>query len=263
MSSNLHVVLIYDPVVNNLIAEIYDGDIPNFQLPVPYVINGTYKFYRNGDLINQIIGGDVISFVIPAPIETESYWVTVDYTANGIPQPLSISSLVIGPNYIYGNFLTKTVIPGGTILTVTAPLGITPVNIEWARNYKKFIPSDILNTPANGNGVYEISFTGLQNGYTYISAVQVTTSQPSKYILMIGSDGNLYGSFGIPSTVESVHFTTIDPDTPFLYHVYVNNVQYSDNNSLRIAQLNPGDNITILVTDCCGIVIEATTFILI
>lgn len=262
MSFNLHVVLIFDPTTNNLIAEIYDGTTPNFLLPVPFVINGLYRFFRNGVLINQVVGGDVVSSIIPPPVGTESFLVTVNYTANGIGQPVSTSTLVVGPNYIYGDFLTQTTIPGGVVLTVTAPLGVTPTNIQWAHNYQIFVPTNPLTTIANGNGVYEIRFTGLENGHTYISAVNVTGSQPAKYLLTIGSDGNLYGTFGTPRNVTLLAFIPENLVPPLLYHIYVNGIQYSDNSSIVITRLDPGTVIDVVVTDCCGTIVTANTTIL-
>jgi hypothetical protein len=265
MSANLHVVLSYNSFLSQLIAEFYNqNNIANSALPVPFTIVATYRFFRNGIFISEIVNGDRVVLPITTPICSDGYSVFVTYTANGIVQPASSDSIVIGTNLIYGSFISQTTIPGGVSLNLVPPTGIIPTGIQWARNYQLLSPQPInpLHFIAPGNGIYEVRFQSLITGLTYIAAVEVTQSSPATYIKTIGNDGNLYGLFGTPQNVTSLLFFPIDANAPYRSKIYVNGILISDNSFLTTSRLVAGDLINVFITDCCDIVLSATTFIL-
>ncbi len=265
MSANLHVVLTYDPLISELVAEFYDqNNIPNSALPEPFTIIATYRFFRNGVFIQEIMNGDRVALAIQRPICSDGYNVFVTYTANSVIQPASSDSIVIGSNFIYGNFISQSTIPGGVSLSLSPPVGIVPIGIQWAKNYRYMDPQpvDPLSFIATGNGIYEVMFQSLITGLTYIAATQVTQSSPAMYIKTIGNDGNIYGIFGTPQNISTLLFLPIDANSPYRNRVYVNSTLISDNSFLSLTNLVAGDLINFILTDCCDIVLTATTFIL-
>jgi len=260
----LHVVLNYEPFTSTLIAELYDSqNQPNSQLPVPFIIVASYRFFRNGEFIQEIDNGDRVEFLIPRTLCSVEYRVFVSYTANGIEQPLSTASTVIGNNFVYGAFIFQTSIPGGIQLHLAPPplIGI-PINITWAKNYQIITPTPPNTFIAPGNGIYEVSFQSIITGLSYYAAIEVTGSSSASYVKTIGNDGNLYGTFGTPRSVENISFFPINVTNPVQNKIFVNGIQYSDNSFLNLTQLNIGDLIYFLTTDCCGITLSANTFIL-
>ncbi|XWV25890.1 putative orfan [Tupanvirus soda lake] len=265
MSANLHVVLFYDHFTSNLIAELRDANnIPNSLLPNPYIINATYRFIKNGQLYQEIINGDRVELAISRPTCSDEYRVFVFYTANGVVQPLSLDTIIIGQDFIYGTFIQEQTIPGGEILNLIPPIGVTPTNILWAYNYEILDPQpvDPLHVVAQGNGIYEVAFQSNATGLSYYSAVEVTESSDSMYVKILGNDGLLYGTFGVPQYITSLQILPVGAQQPYRYKTFVNGIQVSDNPFITLSNFTEGDLIYFYVTDCCDITLIANTFIL-
>ena len=261
--SNLHVVLSYEPFTSTLVAELYDqNNQPNSESPNPFIILATYRFYSNNELINEIVNGDRVEFAIPRPECATEYRVIVTFIIDDIIQSGSTASIVVGGDFIYGEFIRQKTIPGGVLLELVPPPGlVAPINIIWAHNYQIFSPlADTFIAP--GNGIYEVAFQNFFTGLSYYSAIEVTQSSPEMYIKIVGNDGNIYGTFGTPQSVDNLLFLTVGAQEPITYKLYVNGTQISDNPFLSLSLLEAGDLIYFYATDCCGIVLTADTFIL-
>lgn len=265
-STILRLVLTYDPTTSTLIGRLYNQDnIPNSEAPDPVGVVATYFIYRNNVLIAEVGDiGDTLFFDIPPPTCGTNYRVVVIFSINGVPQPASTSNITIGPNYIIGgSLLSQRPIGEGLVNVRLARLpGVTPTNIVWANNYELFNPVNPFSVFATNNGIYEVAFQSVETGYAYYSAIEVTNSLPAMYLKIVGNDGNIYGTFGTPTNVSDLFFVPVNGTAPYRYRIYVNGQQVSNNSFLPLAGLSAGDLIYVYVTDCCGIVLEADTFIL-
>lgn len=265
--ANLHVYATYDPISSTLTAALYNtNNIPN---PFPASVIVDYNVSRNGgpsnDFLGSLLPGNPALIPVEPPIAcTDFFNIFATYTFNGIPQPPSFLHIVVGLDFVIGNnFLVQTPNLDGTVtLTVVPPIGITPINVTWAYNYDLFTPFNPLTVIATKNGIYEVAFQGLEDGLTYYSAIEVTTTSPTMYVKILGSDGNIYGIFGTPRTVTNLFFVPVDANAPFRYKVYVNNLLFSNNPFISLQSLSPGDLITIIIIDCCNIRLIGHTFLL-
>ncbi|XWV24653.1 putative ORFan [Tupanvirus deep ocean] len=265
MSANLHVVLFYDLITSTLIAELRNANnVPNYLLPEPFDISATYRFIRNEQLYQEIVNGDRVELEIPRPSCSDEYRVYALYTANSIVQPLSVDTIVIGQDFIYGTFIDEQIIPGGVILNLVPPVGVTPTNIVWVYNYEILDPqpADPFNVVAQGNGIYEVAFQSNETGLSYYTAIEVIESTPSMYVKILGNDGLLYGTFGVPQNVTSLIIFPVGGQQPYRYKTFVNGVQISDNRFINLINHSEGDLIYFYVTDCCDITLIANTFVL-
>lgn len=271
MSADLHVVLNYIPVGSTLNAQLYNNQgIPNSSLVPPYIIVGTYTFFRDGVQIAQSVGVPTATVTVLPPACGTVFSVTVSYTAAtpggpAIPQTDSEASITVGSDYIYGDgaYITQSSIPGGIMLTLTPPVGLTPLNnIVWAKNYEILDPSPALSFIAPGNGIYEVAFQSSVTGLSYYGITEVTGSSPAQYVRTIGNDGNLYGTFGTPLSVDLLTFIPVGGNAPYRSRVYLNGVQYSDNNFINLQNLAAEDLIYYYSVDNCGIILSANTFLL-
>ena len=256
--ADLHVILTYNPNNQHLIAEFYQGAIPNSSLPDPFIINANYTFFRNGVQLVEIINGDRVEIDVSSPICNDVYSVVVSYTANGNIFPPVVSSTVVGIDYIFNNDM---IIREANSLILVPPTGVVPTTIQWAYNYHVFIPSDSLIVDASLNGIYEVKFVA--NGTTYIAAIEVNDSGNTNtfYIKILGNDGSIYGTFGTPRIIESLLFIPVFGNQPFRYKVYINNMQVSTNSFLSLVNLTNAF-IYVIITDCCDLTANGNTVLL-
>jgi hypothetical protein len=135
-------------------------------------------------------------------------------------------------------------------------------DILWYYNYEPFTPVDPSMFVAVYNGIYEVEFYDPFTTIKYYASTEVTQAQTAYYIKITGDDGNIYGVLGIPQSVSMLTFTTVAQNCPYTYKIYVNGVQVSNAPVLTITNLVADDTIVVVVTDCCGAQLTATTYIL-
>lgn len=266
-NANLHVNLFYDPIITSLTAALYTADnIPNFLLPVPFVIVARYVFYQNGVEFAAIDAGDIVTLTITPPTCVDEYRVVVTYTANGFVQPASVATVIVGLNYINGaSFIAKILNPNQTVtLTILSPPNgaITPVDIKWSYNYQPLIPPNPASVIASQNGIYEVSFRALENTFIYFSTVEVTEVIPVSYLKLTGSNGSIYGVSGTPLVAQALFATPVNAAPPFRYKITVNGQTVSNEAYISLENLNPGDILYFFACNCACLRLVANTFIL-
>lgn len=261
--SALNLVLTYSALpVPTLTATFYNPDGTPANL-VPPAFSGNYTFVINGVPLGPFLAQPSTAsvFVTPLPVTCPAvYSVTVVYTlAGGLPITATDTLIVTGSNYVIGDYLVQTSIPGGISLSLNA-LGLTPTNIVLTKN-GVVIPGATFPFIATGNGVYQVSF--VSGGVTYISTTQVIGSSPAAFITITGNDLVLYGALGVPQSVTSLTFADFGLTSNVSNRIYVNGIQVSDGNRISLVGLLPGDVITIVSVDrCLGTVVTASTVIL-
>jgi hypothetical protein len=203
----VHLVLDYDSITSSLSSEIYFHNMPNSLTADPQKINGIYRYYahvkKTKHLLLEIHGTDRTSINIRKP--TESYYrfsVEVVYTANDIVQPPLKSDIVVNTKYVFGSYLHKNH-PSSGFISLYHPIDIIPVDIVWSFNYEPVSPqqTDPFCLTCISNGIYEVSFRDRKRDTTFYSTIEYIgsdTDNDIEYLKLVGSDGRLYGSNGIP-----------------------------------------------------------------
>lgn len=260
--ANLHLVLIYVPIENLLIASFYD----QYGNPVPgsVVIEAAYSVFLNDRLVSEIVGGNNQPIQIGDESQcADEYKVIAIYTVNGILQPATVASIILMQGIIINNGSISQHKNGhdSVNLQLILPISDSVLDITWTYNYESFVPTDPYNFNVHKNGIYEVLFVGASTNI-YLATIEVVDTSPEMYIKIIGNDDNLYGVYGIPPNVKSIIFIPIDARSPYRYKIYVDGVRVSNNNFLSLTNLQPGSEIFVCVTDCCDIVLSADTSIL-
>lgn len=263
--SAYHVVITYNPVGNQLNAQFYDAaNVP--LVAVPPAFTATYNFFRNGVLFTTVSGvGSATTVAAPTPFVCPStFSVTATYTVGlGGPVLTSTDSIIVGTTYSFGNYLAQVAIPGGVSITLNVPAGLGVLtNLRYYRNGVLITPTPTSPFVAQGNGIYEVTFTSPVTGLTYYSTIEVTGSTPASYVRILGSDGNLYGTLGVPLGVASLSFTPVGAILSTRNRIYVNGVQVSDGTTLSLVGLVGGDRIDFVSVDFCGNILATGTTIL-
>lgn len=266
--SALRVVLIYTNVPTpTLTAQFYTSNnvVANIS---SIVFSGTYTFVANGVTTVLTNQSSTASISVPLPTCANLYSVSVAYNS-GSSRITSSDSIIIGSNYVIGNYLTQTllVIPTKRILLNLLPLaGIIPANVLLTGNYRSL--SSTFPVPAETNGIYQVAFTNGSSGtINYISTIDVIgVAFITNYIKITGeinsSNSKLYDSYGVPQNVTRLIFNrTFSSGSP-QYRIYLNRVQVGSNTSLNLIGLAPGTLIDIESTDSKGIIVAARTKII-
>jgi hypothetical protein len=254
-----HLQLTYDQNNSTLFAQIVDAN----GNPSLNITSATYTLFKNGQNIGTFIGTPSLTFNIPIPTSATTYRVYVAFTITADPSSYTTdASIIIDQSFaLSSSQIIQNVNGDGTVtLTLLAPLGAT--NIQWAYNYELFTPSDPLSFTVSQNGIYEASYISGPNLFSFYSITEVVDASPAIYIRTVGNDGNLYGTFGTPQNVDTLTFVPVNGTSPFRYKIYVNGKLYSDASFINLSGLDPLTLIYVYVTDCCGIVISANTYIL-
>jgi len=172
-------------------------------------------------------------------------------------------SITIGRGFAQSNsFIIQTLNLDGTVTLTLVPLpGTLTQNIFWAYNYELLKPSNPLQFTVNKNGIYEVSFLSGSELFAYYGITEVTQADPTVYIKIISDDNNLYGTFGTPISVNTLRFEAVGTCASS-YKIFVGGKYYSNSPTLNLANIPPLTLIYAYITDTCGIVLSANTYIL-
>lgn len=264
-----HIVLFYSEFETDLVAQLYtDDNVPNTELPVPSIISGTYYFYNNGILIDTVQLNNTNGVVTLGDISNrcgEIYQVVADYIVDDVVSQQSTDTVIIGDNSIMiESLITSTSNGDGTYtIELTPPVGISPVDIFWVYDYDNILPISDTEFIATQDGIYEVIFSDNNNGSIYYSIHELVGAEPTMYIRLVDSLGNIYGTLGTPPQVGTLNVQVVNNNNaPYLYKIYVNGTQISSNPFIRLTDFELEDIINVSVTDCCGITLTANTYIM-
>lgn len=281
-NANLHIILSYDPLNSQLVAEFYNNNIPNSKLTNPFVITGEYIFYRE-NIPFFTTNTTVDRVIVPVLPGYFIYKVFAKYNANSIMQPDSEATIIVGSNYIYSKqFLIQTQVCssdeetrenkinfvksifGGpkTNIYLVPFINFTAYNIKWMHNYKLFTPIDEHFIVAKENGIYEISFQCIENNYTYIGIIEIIDMLPIPYVKLLSLDGNTYGIFGAPISAATLFVIPVGTNAPYKCSNIINGKKISNDTYLTINNFNTGEMINFVVEDEKNTIMQADTMIL-
>lgn len=261
-------IALYESVVNPF--------VPNFitaTLVASPILPNTDSILMVGNVSSITIGDNLSdsTTVIQQNITLHVSFIN-SYFATILVQPLTVApyivdtEVIIGNNYMIQNSLLTAVpytVSGTYLLNLFYPVGTTPSGQLSAYNYViGAVGTFVQNSVVDSDGVYETKFVDSPNNFTYYSILLLTGSiHKPFYIVIEGSDGNIYGVLvGFPSIITFLEFFPHNDLGQVKYKIYRNGLLINTFNKVPTALFKPLDILTVIGTDCCNNMSVARSF---